>query len=967
MKLPPPFGRLAPLVLAVAALVAAPAPAQQPPPSKPDELYATFREVFGQGKYDLAAEYLKAYLAANPSDEELLAVEGKNGGGTFQSLENVPKWSDNPAADKAAKETVAALVARVRAANDKILRDPARIARFVRNLGASYEERVYAEHELRRTGEFAVPFLVDAYRTDPNANLQAAILGMLTRIEPASVAGWVAALDGMTPEQRYGVFTSLFARPDALALPSFAETDYSPYLWYYAGLPADEAPTLRTLARSALGRLYPGSIDKREPQVELVRVARSFYEKKAKFRSARANADGSPVAATLWAWDGDGQKLVKTENVPVSRVEEYYGLKYARWALDRKADDDAAQRLILSLATERAVERGKFGELSQTSPTTYKLLADAPSPLLADILDEALAQRRTALALGLTQALSDRADRSVAQPTRGSGAKARPALLVRMLDEPDVRLQLAAANGLLRSGVPVDPAVRGRVLEVLRRAAAIDAGVPPEAKGQALIVDPNKLRGDSLAALLRGSGYAVEQYTAGRDVFRRVARSSDFDVIFVDRHVVNPELRDFLSQLRADLNAARAPILVVASAETVRPPSLDGLLVRLAVLIAATETDTPAIPLPYTPDIRRAPEDNDRLRAAVIEQRDNVLRTLSRSRMDRLTRVLAASNLVFTEPQRAFLKLRIEQVTWAALAADYPITRESAPATVDYLVEFQRLLAAQGAVPPYAGLGISGLSDRIERLQTDVDDNPAVKKRYDTIRSAIDVGGLGIDPGATRDLAAEAAAARVVRGFPAVTVVPEPFSRVGFEDDVRAAFADAAQAPRDPAEKKAAAKQAVEWLRQMATGELTGYDVTPAEADLRSALRSDDLAPAAIDAVARLKTSDAQQALVNVALTGGRPAPIRVRAADAAVRHVQLYGKMTPKTLIDALVPLAAAETNPDVRTRLVVLKGLLASEGGAFVNDLKQYTIPPEPVALPPADPAAPAPAPPPAPPPAP
>ena len=53
-----------------------------------------------------------------------------------------------------------------------------------------------------------------------------------------TVAGWLAALDGLTPEQRYGVFSSILARPDALKLPEFAETDYTPVLWYLAALPA---------------------------------------------------------------------------------------------------------------------------------------------------------------------------------------------------------------------------------------------------------------------------------------------------------------------------------------------------------------------------------------------------------------------------------------------------------------------------------------------------------------------------------------------------------------------------------------------------------------------------------------------------------------------------------------------------------------------------------------------------------
>ncbi len=42
------------------------------------------------------------------------------------------------------------VTSRVRAAADKILRDPARITKYVNNLGATYEERIFAVNELRR-------------------------------------------------------------------------------------------------------------------------------------------------------------------------------------------------------------------------------------------------------------------------------------------------------------------------------------------------------------------------------------------------------------------------------------------------------------------------------------------------------------------------------------------------------------------------------------------------------------------------------------------------------------------------------------------------------------------------------------------------------------------------------------------------------------------------------------------------
>lgn len=899
-------------------------------PTKPDELLSAFTITFEQGKYDLAAEYLKAYLATNPTDQQLLDIEKRYGKGAFQNLQAVPKWSDDPATDKAAKDTVKALTDRVRAAADKILRNPDRITKFVNNLGETYEEKIYAINELRRTGDIVVPYLVKAYTGAPTPELAAGILEAIEKLDAASVAGWLAALDGFTPEQRFNVFRAILARSDALSLPSFVETDFTPFLWYLAALPPEEAPALRKLVFDILSQFTPGNVAKQDPVERLTSIARTFYEHRAKFRTA--TAPGS-TGVILWKWDPQKMELLRQENTSLADAEEHYGLRYARWALNRKPDYEPAQRLILAIAAERAVAK-VGGDLGRTAPDVHKLLSQAPTPLLADMLTEAMARKKGNLVLALTQSLSERADKTVAaQPPM-----AKPPLLVRALEYPDVRVQLAAANGLLRAPGQLTPEVRARILEIMKGAAGADTGAAPDSKGMALVVDPNRLRNDSLASLLRFLGYTVEQYTHGRDVLRRLGQGADYDIVLVDRHVPDPQLNDFLSQVRADLKSGGVPVAVVASSDKPLAPTLDGLLLRLAILIAATETEVVEVPPPFVPNIKELGGLNEETRAKRLLQRDSTLRTVARNRQARLQRVIDNSNMFLSDAQRAILKLRIEQVTWAVLGVQYPITPQSSPETAAYVEDFNRRLTLQPSVAPYNSVGMDGLLQRIERLQIDVDEQPVIKERYDRYRAAVDVDSLGIDIGRTRDEAVEAMVAKVVNKYPGVSVIPQPYSRVGFEEDLQKAYADTGRPPRDANEKLAAARLAVDWLRQMATGEIPGFDATAAAAELKTALGSNDLAPIAIDGVAKLNTGDAQQALVNLALSATRPAPIRAKAADAAIRHIQANGKMIPQTQIAALVPLADSEPDADVRAKLTVLKGLLAFDAGNFLQDLQQF-----------------------------
>jgi hypothetical protein len=133
----------------------------------------------------------------------------------------------------------------------------------------------------------------------------------------------------------------------------------------------------------------------------------------------------------------------------------------------------------------------------------------------------------------------------------------------------------------------------------------------------------------------------------------------------------------------------------------------------------------------------------------------------------------------------------------------------------------------------------------------------------------------------------------------------------------------------------------------MAIGELPGYDLKSAEAELRAALQVPDLAPAAVDAVERFKSGDSQIALLQLALGGeGRPLPLRLRAADAVIRHIRANGSAIPATLAAPLREQADAEPNPELRAKFLTLKGMVAVKPGEFVDQLKGYNPPivPEP-----------------------
>jgi hypothetical protein len=134
------------------------------------------------------------------------------------------------------------------------------------------------------------------------------------------------------------------------------------------------------------------------------------------------------------------------------------------------------------------------------------------------------------------------------------------------------------------------------------------------------------------------------------------------------------------------------------------------------------------------------------------------------------------------------------------------------------------------------------------------------------------------------------------------------------------------------------AKLAIEWLKRIATGETTGYDVRPAEAVLRGALKSDDLAANAIDALAKVGTAQVQQDLIATAATASRPAAIRLQATDAALRHAVSFGRLATPANTEAIAAAATNEPDAALRSRMAALKAVLAGQPGDLAKAILSF-----------------------------
>ncbi|MBY0461453.1 MAG: hypothetical protein K2V38_29400, partial [Gemmataceae bacterium] len=220
------------LAAALAGLLGGPAAAQpKGPPPKTLDLYEQFRATMSEGKFDIAGIYLEEFLKSGPSNADFATIEKKYGTTAFSSLRAVPKFSDNPANEKKIRADVEKAIELAQAVRTKTLYTPERVNKYITNLAKSYEEKLFAQQELKRTGEYAVPFMIDALRTSPPPELYQGLLETIPILEGDAMAGWVAALDGLSTDQQYGVLSQLAKRRDVRNLLTNAQTDFAPYLW----------------------------------------------------------------------------------------------------------------------------------------------------------------------------------------------------------------------------------------------------------------------------------------------------------------------------------------------------------------------------------------------------------------------------------------------------------------------------------------------------------------------------------------------------------------------------------------------------------------------------------------------------------------------------------------------------------------------------------------------------------------
>jgi hypothetical protein len=530
---------------------------QKDPPKTVAQFWRRMKTGLAFGEYESTARLIRGLLARKPSDADLLAIVAKEKEKRgieviLRELESMPQWSSDPKVEKQAREDVKTLVARFRAAQRKT---PNALRDEIARLRGTPEQRAYALGELRHAGALAMPVLIEALMKSRTAEERLPVIQALEGMGPVAVAPMIAALDSDDFRAKLDLLDILRRR----YLPF--RQQIVPHLWFPSANPAENSE-VRRKATALLADMLDIPASRLMPaRVALTREAQRFYQHEVKFTD--------PTAVVIWRWTGKGvvQGWPGAPTVPASQAEEYWGLRFARQALTLDPTYRPAQVVFLSLAIDKAAQRGGLGvPLSRSDPRVAQLVAKASTDLLLDMLERALTEQRTSVALAVARALGDRAEVRAKRPT-GRGDPA----LVRALYYPDQRVQLTAVESLLLIPGPVTPRSGTRIVELLARMLSPAAAARPGPKVIVGVFEEEfRTRARTAAEEVRLLGNPVEPIVVsnGRDLMREVRARGDVDAILMTSVLPQPGLANLLAQLRADVDAGKVPVLLAAVPET---------------------------------------------------------------------------------------------------------------------------------------------------------------------------------------------------------------------------------------------------------------------------------------------------------------------------------------------------------------------------------------------------------------
>lgn len=501
-------------------------------PTTPSECIRAAKILIDLGDPDMAKVFVKKVADANLKPDQLAELGEEFSAALFLELARHEKLE--PEARPLANAVVAAV-------NDK-LKESERIAGLIERLQASSADvRGEAMLGLQDAREAAigplVAVLADPTRSTEYANVRT-VLASMGRFAQEPL---LAVIDGAGPKLADPKLT-------VQAILALAEMNQPKLAVYFVGPSLSEKsdPEVRTAAATALKRLTGGVPSQAEGARQLGDVAKLYFARKQPIEGVD---EGKVV---LWRWDEAKRRAVASQGTS-SDASRVTAARLARDAHSLAPDDHEITLLYLATMLDvAAYAKGLDRPLNDKDPAIVEAKPFG-AKTINDVLEFAIINQHPAAATAAARLLGEigTADELLYQGDK-------PAPLVRAVQQPDRRLNMAALAAIVRLQ-PTKPFPGSSYVPGALAFFAGSSGVR-----HAIVAGPNMERIRDLTGLLTTVGFQVDPVTNGKDLLRMATQSPDYEVAFIDVSMSRPEAGQLLQEMRRDPRTASLLVALIA-------------------------------------------------------------------------------------------------------------------------------------------------------------------------------------------------------------------------------------------------------------------------------------------------------------------------------------------------------------------------------------------------------------------
>jgi len=502
-------------------------------PRTPGELFDAVVLLVELARLDIAPVYLQAFVDANPSDADLIALRDEYGTGEFLRMTKVPQL----------EALALPLIVRLNQISKTQSQDPNYVDSQLLRLTGPATEREKATQELRNLGANAVPQMLKQLSVAEEGPQRDAIAIALSRMGQPVIAPLIAALDSPLDRVRQGSVEALMILKSEEAVPR---------LWPLAFSTDYDAGTRESAAR-ALAKIRFGNADRTQELSQVIAIHELQQRSAALLRRDLVLApevEGQPIV--VWNWDPEQKTVVATETSP-ENASLAEALRLSRDAFRLNPDSSQLQTWYLMALLASEVQQAGWDTIltADTSPAMQVAVSTGIAPL-QDVLQQGMALGRTDAVWAALQGLSALASPELLHPA----ASGKPSPVLSALNYPDDRVQFAAASVILRTNPQGNFRGASRVTDILRRALT-DPGQP-----RAVVINPNQEESALLATYLASEGYVPLQAFTGKEGFTRTTELAGVELVVIHANIADWALTQSLSNFRADARTAHIPIVV---------------------------------------------------------------------------------------------------------------------------------------------------------------------------------------------------------------------------------------------------------------------------------------------------------------------------------------------------------------------------------------------------------------------